>query len=110
MSNPIPPRPEHPDMEVIASIMSTYDMRMDVADDDAKEEVWLELVGQIVDRESLIYAAMQRAYRATGAQTVADVQMMMPQIARLSSAWLEGFVVGAMVERQRREVQEGRDE
>lgn len=83
-----PNRPEHADFWLMAEVVQDLDS---AADDGTNFE---RLVAPIVDPASLAYMASQRGLRAytmlSGGGQV-----------RLSAAWLDGFIAGAMYQKRK---------
>lgn len=86
-----PHRPEGPEFDRLAAIVSGYDERMDAAPDgDGKEQVFQDALNEVIPQRVLSYVAIQRAMRAVGTE-----QAWLPSVTRLASAWIDGFVAGA---------------
>lgn len=82
-----PNRPTHDDFWLLCEIVQDYDS---AADDGATVE---QLVNPVVDLESLLYTAEQRALRASKA-------LRDPFLA-LQAMWLDAFIVGALYQKRK---------
>jgi len=100
-------KPDHPDVERVASITRSLDWLNNhgVARFDQEAAFEEAVQGCGVDLPSLSYVAFQRALMASGAQTSLDLMVKQGEVAKMSSAWLEGFVVGARYAKEQSPVQ-----
>lgn len=88
----LPNRPDTKEFWRLSELVLKYDGRMDDATD--KEVVFRSSVNEFIELETLSYVAMQRAMRAVGATTKAQVAANMPAIATCASMYIDGFVHG----------------
>lgn len=83
MSDPqFPNRPDHPDFWLISQTLIDLDAQMD-----NHTSPFTDTVGRVVDPQSLMYAAQQRALRS-GVQNP-GVRM------KVEAAWMDAFMAGA---------------
>jgi hypothetical protein len=92
-------RPDHPDLWRISQVIMRNDASVDEADgQDAKEVVWASIVGEVVDKDVMLYMAFQRMLRAFGedwTRNPANLDIMGKIITLLS----DSFLTGALYER-----------
>jgi len=98
-----PGRPDHPDFWKLSDQVLKLDGRMQAApDDEAKERVWQESVAEAdIDMECLVYMATQRVFRILGIQTKADLFAKSTEVAKLTTVYMEGFLIGSMFQKER---------
>lgn len=82
-------RPEHPDLMKLTEIV----LQLDGAATEGGQD-FEDMIAVAVDPKSLAYMAMQRAMRATGAKTQAEVARDHRNIIRLASVYHEAFLMG----------------
>lgn len=82
MSNDYPGRPDHPDFWLISQALIGQDAQADSGQDTT------EILGRVIDPDSVTYAAIQRAGRLKGSYGPAAVAGM----------WLDGFLAGMTVQ------------
>lgn len=86
MTDPqFPDRPDHADFWALAAVLQDFDS---AADDGTS---FARLASPVIDPESLVYMASQRAMRA--AELTDGVQ--------LKAAWMDGFMAGALFQKRR---------
>ena len=79
-----PGRPDHPDFWVLSQVIIDQDSRSD-----NQTIPFGDRIAQVVDPDSLVYMAKQRALRILGPNASRG------QLARLASVWLDAFMAGA---------------
>lgn len=91
----MPHRPDTADFWRLSEVVNEADIRMDEAVGlPAKQEVFEQVLGGMVDRQSVSYIALQRAMRALGVVTSEDLAANMEQVNRLTALFIDGFMVG----------------
>jgi len=100
----MPNRPDHPDFWKLTNVLMRLDAGLDVTstDRDVQERQYEERLAEIgVDQRSLSYVATQRAFRALGIETRADLmdRQRLEMAIMLSSIWLDAFAAGVFFER-----------
>jgi hypothetical protein len=89
-------RPEHPDFWRLSEIVLALDAKMDAATTEAQRyQVWLDVVGESVDFDSVSYMAIQRAMRVLGITTREQLRLRADEAQRIAAVYCEGFVVGS---------------
>lgn len=91
-------RPTHPDFWRLSETILSYDGAIDEAVD--KDKFWEDAVDAVIDRNSVMYMAFQRAARACQAETVGDIVQNIEFITKATVLYIEGFLMG--VEFQKR--------
>lgn len=101
----MPQRPDHPDFWKLSNVLMRLDRALDPSnpDQEALERAYEERLAEIgVDQKSVAYMATQRAFRALGIESRAEL-LFDPQKAHLaimlSSIWLDAFAAGVFFER-----------
>jgi hypothetical protein len=89
----MPKRPDHPDFWRLSEILLGYDSGMDTATD--KDEFWESAVAAVINPQSLMYTAMQRASRVFNITTVEDLRAHAKEVAIFTTVWCEGFLLGS---------------
>jgi len=84
-SSDFPERPDHPDYWRLAAIMQGLDM---AADSVPRNQVLPHEVAKHIDKDSVIYMAMQRSLHAHGGRSGMET-------VRGAGLWLDGFTAGA---------------
>lgn len=84
-----PNRPDTPDFWRLAAVVQDFDS----ATDDGT--AFDRLVSPIIDTESLIYVAQQRALRASMANPLTGRRPIIDEV-KLAAVWIDAFVAGAM--------------
>lgn len=92
MSDRFPRRPTHPDFWVLSRIIIDQDNRAE-----GHAVPFEELISQVVDAQSVIYMASQRAMRARMLLTSGPIER------RLTSLWLDAFMAGAAFQKAKDE-------
>lgn len=91
----MPQRPNTKDFWRLSEIVLEMDGAMQAAQtDDDKEAVWQRYMGEHCDHNSLYYVALQRSMHILGVQTAADAMAQFGLLAKLTTVYSEGFVVG----------------
>lgn len=91
-------RPDHPDFWRLSETILGYDAGIDMAVD--KDKFWEDAVDAVVDRNSVMYMAFQRAARAYNCETVGDVVQHVGEITKATVLYIEGFLMGAEFQRK----------
>lgn len=94
-----PNRPNHPDMWRLSEILLRMDSGMDPArhTEDELEAQFQATIKKIgIDSSVVSYAAIQRALRVIGMPALLADPTKARDAVQLSSAWLDGFVAGAL--------------
>lgn len=89
-----PARPNTEEFWKLSEMVLQFDGRMEATSSDAKDAVFEEMLRKYVGTEEVTYLAMQRAMRAIGIETRIELSMVMQEILRLSSCWIEAFIMG----------------
>jgi hypothetical protein len=94
-------RPDHPDFWRMSEIILQLDGRLeDAKTDEDRERIFLEVVREHCDVDSLMYMGVQRAMRVIKAQTGLDVIEHFETMGWLVTVYVESFIAG--MEYQRR--------
>lgn len=96
---PAPGRPDHPDFWKLSGVLLLLDGRMESVKSLPKadqEAVFVDTITEIVDLESIVYVAQQRAVRVLPPD--ADLRTT----AVVTSIYIDAFIAGANYERSNR--------
>lgn len=102
----MPNRPDHPDLWLLSNVVLKLDSGIDTEHntEEQNEAAWEARIAEVgIDKQSLIYVANQRALRALAVENRVDLLAKFPQVALLTSVWIEAFSAGVLVERERGE-------
>ena len=94
---PAPGRPDHPDFWDLSEIILQFTGAIEAQQARSPEEqikVWKEEVEKVVDSDSLLYMALQRALRAVGAETGLDMLVMREQLVQFIQLYCDAFILG----------------
>lgn len=90
-----PKRPNHDDFWRMSDVILQLDGRMEEAKNDQdRERIFMEVVAEHCDSDSLFYMASQRAFRVLGADTAAKVAANLEALAMLTTVYCESFIAG----------------
>jgi hypothetical protein len=81
-----PGRPDHPDFWLISQALLDQDAQSAAGQDTE------EILGRMIDPDSAMYAAVQRAKKLRNPD---------PKSAPVAGAWLDGFLAGMRVQQQK---------
>ena len=84
-------RPASPDFWNVAEIVRSNDAAADLS---SGTSIWTEVASKVADPDTLLYMGFQRAMRATGMRTDAEVEQNEALLERMALLWAEGFVTG----------------
>lgn len=90
-----PNRPDTADFWLLAEVVQDFDS---AADDGTPID---RLIAPIVDMDSLVYMAQQRALRAQMADNPLIAQSKLPLEVKLAGLWMEGFAAGAQFQKRK---------
>lgn len=96
-----PPRPDHPDFELIREVMRRYDDMLKKVPGEEQGAAWKLAAAEHVDANSLMYAATVRTLLVLDIKTVDELHRQSRteagrwQASRLACMFLDGFMVGA---------------
>lgn len=94
---PRPNRPQSKDFWRLSEIVLEMSGAMEAAKtDDEKEAVWEKYMGLHCDHTALYYMALQRSMQLLGVTTAGHAMAKFDQLAKLTTVWSEGFIVGCM--------------
>lgn len=95
-------RPDHPDLLRLIELVDEWDRAIDDAGDGGeKDRVYEMIAADKVDPQAASYVGMQRALRAYGVDDLPGMVNRMAEVARGTTLWMEGVLVGVELERRR---------
>ena len=86
--------PAHPDYEILVSLALDLDHAAAAREEGAEMHMTEEVAKESVDEGSITYLAMQRSIRMLGITTSEDLIARVEDVARLTTLYLEAFVIG----------------
>jgi hypothetical protein len=97
-------RPKHPDFDALSASVRGMD---ELIESVGPSFDFNALTEYYVDPKSLGYLALQRAMRAFGVETVAELQEQQSFVQRGASLYMEAFLLGAGFQEDRMKEQSG---
>lgn len=91
MSTEFPDRPDHPDFWLISEALLDADAQADAG------QGTKDILGRMINAESVSYAAIQRAQLAVARSRISVKPSQIPVLAAM---WLEGMMIGMQVQRK----------
>lgn len=89
-----PDRPDHPDFWRLSELILKQDADSDTIDVDV-------MIGAVIDRDSLIYMARQRALRSLGIETSVGMTIRAKEIHAATALYIDAFLLGAAYQESR---------